>query len=119
MDPRAEIWDQLEADHPMALLTRKRMVGAQAMVSHITLEKGFKLATHEHANEQFSCVLSGKIRFGLGTPGSPDYREETVAAGGVLLLPSHCPHSAEAIETTVVLDIFAPPSVGTGIDAKR
>ena len=101
----------------MALLTRRRMIGEKVMVSHITLERGFKLQTHQHDNEQISCIVSGKLKFGLGEPGSPEYREETVCTGGVLLLPSNCPHSAEAIETTVVLDIFAPPSAGTGIDA--
>lgn len=119
MRATAAMWDKLPADHPMAMLTRRRMIGDKVMVSHITLERGFKLATHQHENEQISCVISGQLKFGLGNPGSPDYREETVSAGGVLLLPSNCPHAAEAIETTVVLDIFAPPSAGTGIDAKR
>jgi quercetin dioxygenase-like cupin family protein len=33
----------------------------------------------------------------------------TVAAGEVLIIPSHMPHKAEALEDTVDLDIFTPP----------
>ena len=41
-----------------------------------------------------------------------------VGPGEVLHLPSNCPHSAEALEETVVLDIFSPPSERTGIDPR-
>ncbi|MGK0264015.1 MAG: quercetin dioxygenase-like cupin family protein, partial [Planctomycetota bacterium] len=39
-----------------------------------------------------------------------------LAAGDVLHLPGFAPHGAEALETTVLLDIFSPPSESTGID---
>jgi quercetin dioxygenase-like cupin family protein len=39
--------------------------------------------------------------------------------GDVLHLPGHAPHGAEALETAVVLDVFAPPSATTGIDERR
>jgi quercetin dioxygenase-like cupin family protein len=103
----------------MALLERRRLIGAQAMISHVTLFKGCFVPSHAHANEQFCCVLSGRLRFGLGAEGAPDRREVTVGAGEVLHLPSNLPHSAEALEDTVVLDIFSPPSQTTGIDRPR
>jgi quercetin dioxygenase-like cupin family protein len=111
-------WTDLPVDNPMPLLERRRVIGEKAMISHITLKKGFSLASHAHDNEQFSCVLSGALRFGLGADGSKDRREVTVHAGEVIHLPSHLPHSAFAVEDTVVLDIFSPPSTGTGIDRK-
>jgi len=111
-------WTDLSVDTPMPLLERRRVIGEKAMISHITLKKGFSLATHAHENEQFSCVLSGTIRFGLGAEGSKDRREVTVGAGEVIHLPSNLPHSATAVEDTVVLDIFSPPSAGTGIDQR-
>ena len=118
MQAKVSRWMDLPVDVPMALLERRRVIGQQAMISHITLKRGFSLPTHAHENEQFSCVLSGKIRFGLGAEGSRDRREATVGAGEVIHLPSNLPHSAEALEDTVVLDIFSPPSAGTGIDKK-
>ena len=109
-------WEELPADHPMPLLERRRVIGEKAMISHIVLQKGFVLQTHSHENEQFSVVLRGRLRFGIGAEGSPQRREVVVSAGGVLHLPSNVPHSAVAEEETLVLDIFSPPSVGTGID---
>ena len=112
----AHRWESLPVDRPMALLERRRVVGEKAMISHITLLKGCTVPTHAHPNEQFSCVVSGALRFGLGGEGSPERREVVVRAGGVIHLPSNLPHSAYAIEETVVLDIFSPPSATTGVD---
>lgn len=116
MNASVSSWDALTCDKPMPLLERRRMMGEKAMVSHVTLRKGCDVPTHAHENEQFSCVVSGRLRFGLGAVGSPERREVVVAAGQVIHLPSNLPHSAFAEEETVVLDIFAPPSQMTGID---
>jgi quercetin dioxygenase-like cupin family protein len=61
----------------MELLERRRVIGDKAMISHITLRRGFKVATHAHENEQFSVVLSGKLKFELGAEGG-DRREAIV-----------------------------------------
>jgi quercetin dioxygenase-like cupin family protein len=102
----------------MPLLERRRIMGRQAMVSHITLRKGCLVPTHAHENEQISCILSGRLRFGLGAEGAKDQRVETLGPGQSILLPSMTPHSAEALEDTIVLDIFSPPSATTGIDRR-
>ena len=110
-------WSDLPSDSPMALLSRRRIVGANVMISQITLEEGCAVPTHAHENEQIACVMSGTMRFGVGAEDDPDRYEVTVNAGEVLHLPSWVPHSATAIETSVVLDVFSPTSEGTGIDA--
>ncbi len=114
--PAAHRWTDLDADSPMELLERRRVIGRPAMISHVSLKKGLKVPTHHHENEQFACVLSGRIRFTLGAAGSPEHRTVTLEGGSVLYLPSNTPHAAEALEDTVVLDIFSPPSETTGID---
>lgn len=111
-------WSELPTDTPMALLARQRIIGDKAMISRITLKRGCFVPTHAHENEQFACVLSGRLKFGVGADGSPDRKDVVVGAGEVLLLPSNVPHSAEALEDTVVLDVFSPPSATTGIDRK-
>jgi unsaturated pyranuronate lyase len=116
MSAKHASWSDLPLDVPMPLLERRRIIGQQAMISHITLKKGCLVPTHSHANEQFSCVLSGALRFGLGPENSPERRAATVGPGQVIHLPSNLPHSAEALEDTVVLDVFSPPSQTTGID---
>lgn len=109
-------FSELPIDRPMPLLERRRVMGEKMMVSHITLRKGFKVATHSHANEQISIVVSGLLRFGIGDDAAPGRYTVDVAADQVIHLPSNVPHSAEAIEDTLVLDLFSPPSATTGID---
>ena len=109
-------WDSLPIDRPMNLLERKRIIGEQMMISRVLLKKGCYVPTHAHANEQFACIMSGELRFGIGAEGAPDRYEVNVKAGEVIHLPSNVPHSAEAVSDTEVLDLFSPPSEKTGID---
>mgnify|MGYP002261256517 FL=1 len=102
----------------MPLLERRRIIGEQVMVSHVTLKKGCFVPTHAHANEQMTCVLTGRLRFTLGDESSSNRETVMVGSGEVIHLPSSVPHAAEAIEETAVLDIFSPPSATTGIDRK-
>jgi len=111
-------WERLPHDAPMALLTRKRIIGDRMMISRVELAKGCDVPSHSHANEQFAVLLSGTMLFGLGAPGTLDYREVNLHAGEVLHLPSNLPHSAFAVEDCVILDLFSPPSQKTGIDRR-
>lgn len=111
-------WDALPADAPMPLLQRRRLIGANAMISHVHLEKGCYVPTHRHENEQFAVILHGRVRFGIGESDAPGASSDSLilGAGDVLEIPSNAPHSAEALEDTIILDIFSPPSEKTGID---
>ena len=110
-------WEHIEADSPLPGVHRKRIVGQEAMISRFELERGSHVPTHSHANEQFACVLSGRVRF---TVGVPELDEEVleVVGGGVLYLPAHVPHAARALEDSIVMDVFAPVSEDTGVDRK-
>lgn len=119
MDAPVYRWTDLAQDHPMALVDRRRIMGEKMMISEVFLRKGFRLPTHRHANEQFGVVLSGRIRFGIGEEGSSERYEITLTGGQVIHFPSNLPHSAEALEDTRILDLFSPPSAGTGVDEKR
>jgi quercetin dioxygenase-like cupin family protein len=111
-------WNTLPVDRPMPLLERRRVIGEKAMLSHVSLAKGCLVPTHVHENEQFACLLSGKMRFGIGAEGSAERRELVLAGGEVLHLPGGVPHSAEALEDSVIIDVFSPPSEKTGIDRR-
>lgn len=100
----------------MDRVRRRRVMGEKAMVARVVLDKGFEVPTHAHENEQIAVVLSGKVRFGIGREGSEEYEEVVVQEGEVLHLPSMVPHSAQALEESLVLDVFSPPSETTGID---
>ncbi len=119
MDAAAYRWSDLATDRPMASLERQRVIGEKAMISRVTLERGCFVPTHAHENEQFACVLSGRLRFGIGAEGSASRRDVDVGPGEVMHIPGHVPHSALALEPTEVLDIFSPVSATTGIDRGR
>lgn len=110
-------WATLPQDHPMPLIDRRRIIGEHAMVAEVFLHAGFKVDTHQHANEQFAIVLSGRVRFTVGNVGAADRREMELSSGEVLYLPPNVPHSAEALEDSLLLDLFSPPSEKTGVDA--
>lgn len=107
-------WDDLESDEPMALLSRKRVIGEKAMISRVVLKKGCLVPRHAHEDEQFACIIAGALEFTIGDGSQP--RVITARSGEVMHLPSNIPHAAKAHEDTVVLDIFSPPSETTGID---
>ncbi len=116
--PKRFRWSELPKDEPMALLQRRRVIGEQAMVSQVHLMKGCYVPTHAHFNEQITCILNGRLRFILGEKADQSQEELILSAGEVLYLPSDVPHSAEALEDTLVLDVFSPPSENTGIDRR-
>lgn len=95
--PRERLNDKLE---------RRLVSGDRMMVAQVHLARGCIVPRHEHDHEQITCVLEGALRFLLGEDES---KETVVAAGEVLHLPSNLQHSAEALEDTVVLDLFSPP----------
>ncbi len=109
-------WADLPQDRPMPALARRRIIGRRMMLSEVLLAKGCVVPTHAHENEQIACVVRGRIRFGICAEGDPRRRELVLEGGEVLHLPSNLPHSAEALEETLVIDIFSPPSEKTGID---
>ncbi len=115
MQARVHTWDKLEADRPMDLIERKRIIGKHVMLSHVHLAKGFKVPTHAHDNEQMAVCLTGRTRFVINE-GAEDETTIELTAGQVLELPSGVPHSAEALEDTLIIDVFSPPSEKTGID---
>ncbi len=109
-------WSDLPTDTPMPLIARERIVGKHMMISRVLLSKGFKVPTHNHENEQFAVVLSGKIQFDIGPTENPTAESTTLTAGQVLVIPPNAPHAATALEDTLILDIFSPPSELTGVD---
>jgi len=115
-DARHLKWSELATDRPMPLIERQRVIADEMMISRVRLGAGFELASHHHANEQIVVVLSGRCRFTLGAEGDPACRTVEIVGGDVLVLPSDVPHSCTALEETLILDLFSPPSEKTGVD---
>jgi quercetin dioxygenase-like cupin family protein len=100
-------WAALPVEQLNDLLTRQFVHGTQAMLARLELKKGCKVPLHAHPNEQISFILSGALLFRLGEGDAIE--EKLVAAGETLVIPGGLPHSAEAMEDTIDLDVFAPP----------
>ena len=99
-------WDDMPKETLKPLLQRRLISTDRMMLAHVYLEKGCIVPKHAHENEQLTYILEGTLRFRLGEDGSDVV---DVSAGEVLHIPSNLPHEAEAIETTLDVDIFCPP----------
>lgn len=95
---------KIPLEHLNPLIDRQFVYGERAMLARVLLRKGAVVPEHSHENEQITYILEGALRFTMGHG-----QIITVGAGEVLVIPSHMPHQAEALEDTVDLDIFAPP----------
>ncbi len=99
-------WDDLAKEPLKEDLSRRLISTDRMMLAQVFLEKGCIVPQHSHENEQLTYILEGKLRFWLGEDQS---EVVDVAAGEVLHIPSGIPHKAEALETTLDVDIFCPP----------
>src|ERR1700719_5985 len=95
-------WKTMEIEQLNDKLSRQMISGENATISQLLLKRGAVVPRHSHVNEQYSWIISGKLKFVF------DDREIMVGAGEFLLIPPNVPHSAIAEEDTVDIDIFAP-----------
>jgi len=99
-------WNDIPKEALKPDLHRRLISTERMMLAHVYLEKGCIVPQHSHENEQLTYILEGALRFWLGEDES---EVVDVAAGEVLHIPSQLPHKAEALETTLDVDIFCPP----------
>ena len=76
--------------------------GDKTLMGQFNLSKGAMIPAHSHPHEQTGIMISGKLRFIVNG--------ETidVEAGDSWCLPGDVKHSAEALEDTVVIEVFSP-----------
>jgi quercetin dioxygenase-like cupin family protein len=99
-------WEDMPKEALKPDLARRLISTDRMMLAHVYLRQGCVVPTHAHENEQLTYILEGVLRFWLGEDESVVV---DVAAGEVLHIPSNLPHKAEALETTLDVDIFCPP----------
>ena len=99
-------WTDVPKEELNPEISRQLISGERMMLAHVYLEKGCIVPQHSHENEQLTWIVEGGLRFWLGEDESEVL---DVLAGEVLHIPSHLPHKAQALETTLDVDIFCPP----------
>ena len=98
-------WDDLPKEELKPDLHRRLIPAERMTIGHVYLDKGCVVPKHSHENEQLTYILAGTLRFWLG---DDEGEVVDVHAGEVLHIPAHIPHSAEALEDTLDVDIFSP-----------
>jgi quercetin dioxygenase-like cupin family protein len=100
MDHR--VWSTEPIEQLGPLIGRQVIHGSTMTVARVILAAGAVVPMHEHEHEQTANVLSGRLRFTIGSA------VVEIADGESVLIESGVPHEVEALVDSVVLDIFAP-----------
>ena len=95
-------WNDIPVDRMSASISRKVIHSGRITIARVYLAKGAVVPRHSHENEQVTTMEKGRLRFQF------DDREVIVDAGQTLVILPNEPHSAEALEESVALDLFAP-----------
>ncbi len=95
-------WDETEVEQLSAGIGRQMLNGDAMTLARVILAAGAVVPDHHHDSEQIANVLSGRLRFVIGD------EEREVMAGESVLIPGGVPHRIEALDDSVVLDVFAP-----------
>jgi len=98
-------WDDMPRERLNERLERRYVNGEQLTLAQMFLARGCLVPRHAHVNEQICHVLQGALRFSLGADGA---EQVDVRAGEILVIPSDLPHAAEALEDSIVADVFSP-----------
>jgi quercetin dioxygenase-like cupin family protein len=85
-------------------LTRRVLATSEKMMlAEFTFQTGVTVPEHTHPHDQVGYVVSGRLRMAMGE----DIRE--CEPGDSYHAPPGAPHSAVALEPSVVIDVFSPP----------
>ena len=99
-------WEEIPFEKLGKLIRRRFVHGESIMLAQLRMAHGAVVPLHSHHNEQLSYILEGALKFWIG---AEEGEAIVVGVEETLLLPAHLPHKVEALEDSVVLDLFSPP----------
>jgi len=76
--------------------------GERTLLGSFRFVRGAVVPTHQHPHEQTGFVVSGRLRFVV------DGEPFEAAVGDSWCIPGNTDHSAEAVEESVVVEVFSP-----------
>jgi quercetin dioxygenase-like cupin family protein len=95
-------WNEVPVEQMNAAVTRQAIHAQHITIARIGIAQGGAVPTHAHINEQVLNMISGRLKVVL------DGVEIVLHGGQTLVIPPNVPHSVEALEATVAVDIFSP-----------
>jgi quercetin dioxygenase-like cupin family protein len=95
-------WDDVPVESLHEGIGRQAIHTEKMTLARIHLRQGVVVPRHEHENEQVAMVLEGRMRFDV------DDEEIDVGPGESIVFGPNVPHRAEALEDSLVLDVFSP-----------
>jgi quercetin dioxygenase-like cupin family protein len=95
-------WNKLEPEQLNPRVARKVIHGANMTIARLEIRKGAVVPAHSHVHEQIATVEKGAMKFLI------EGGERIVRAGQSIAIPPLVPHGVEALEDSVVVDVFAP-----------
>lgn len=95
-------WNLLPEEQLNPLVSRKAIHMKGLTIARLHLHKNAVVAEHSHVHEQVSTVERGALKFFI------QGREIVLHSGESLTISSQVPHSVEALEDTIVVDVFSP-----------
>ena len=96
-------WNTMAAERLTDSISRRMVSGEREMLVRWEFKKGAVAGRHSHPHEQVVMMVTGKLRL------SVDDVEVIMGPNDIYVISSGIPHEAEALEDTVVIDIFSPP----------
>ena len=82
---------------------RNLVHGDRTMMVHVHLEKGSHLPRHSHPHEQTGYLIAGSLRFKIGD------KTYSLSGGDSWCVPGGAAHEVDALEDSVVVEVFSPP----------
>lgn len=96
-------WDTVIAEQLTNNIRRRMIAGTKEMLVRWEFDKGAVAARHSHPHEQIVVMVEGRLKLIVGDA------ERILGRDDIVVIPPNIPHEAEALEDTVVIDIFSPP----------
>ena len=76
--------------------------GEKTLLAKFHLKKGAAIPLHEHIYEQTGFMVSGKMRFKIGT------EQFECESCDTWCIPGDVPHGVAVLEDSVVVEVFSP-----------
>jgi quercetin dioxygenase-like cupin family protein len=100
---QAYTWETVAVEQLTDNIKRRMIVGTNEMLVRWEFTKGAVAERHSHPHEQIVVMVHGRLRLIVGET------EMIMGSDDIVVIPPNTPHEAQALEDTVVIDIFSPP----------